>query len=59
LKNKGDFSMHGVVLQNRVFRAPDPPMFHVKHRRAPRRRDVSRETVFSSSTLAKIRRRRW
>src|SRR5882724_5796857 len=29
LKNKGDFLMHGVVLQNRVFRPPR--MFHVKH----------------------------
>jgi hypothetical protein len=30
LKNKDDFLMHGVVLQNRMFR-PRPAMFHVKH----------------------------
>jgi hypothetical protein len=30
LKNKGDFLMHGVVLQIRVFRPP-AAMFHVKH----------------------------
>jgi hypothetical protein len=37
LKNKDDFLMHGVVLQNRVFRTPachvsreTAPMFHVK-----------------------------
>jgi hypothetical protein len=30
LINKGDFLMHGVVLQSRVF-PPRPPMFHVKH----------------------------
>jgi hypothetical protein len=45
LKNKGDFLMHGVVLQNRVFPDPRPrnvsretaPMFHVKpFSRAPR-----------------------
>src|SRR4029453_983599 len=31
LKRKGDFLMHGVVLQNRVFRTA-AAMFHVKHR---------------------------
>jgi len=36
LKSKGDFLMHGVVLQNRVFRAltrvsrETSPLFHVK-----------------------------
>jgi hypothetical protein len=35
LKDKGDFLMHGVVLQNRFF--------------GPCRRDVSRETIFPSA----------
>jgi hypothetical protein len=30
LRNKGYFSMHGVVLQNRIFRTRRA-MFHVKH----------------------------
>jgi hypothetical protein len=30
LKNKADFLMHGVVLQNRVFRDAGA-MFHVRH----------------------------
>jgi len=32
LKNKADFLVHGVVLQNRVFR-PARALFHVKHSR--------------------------
>jgi hypothetical protein len=59
LKYKGNFLMHGVVLQNRVFRAPareTAPMFHVKHSCVkkdcrPRRTagDVSRETFLRKS----------
>jgi hypothetical protein len=51
LFRKGDFLMHGVVLQNRVF-PPLPAMFHVKpFSPAPLspRRDVSRETVLRKS----------
>jgi hypothetical protein len=58
LINKDDFSMHGVVLQNRVFR-PWFAMFHVKHSRvkglpsqAHTACDVSRETIFSGAGAA-------
>jgi len=43
LKNKDDFLMHGVVLQNRVFR--------------PLRRDVSRETSLRKRTVLPSARR--
>jgi len=57
LKNKGDFLMHGVVLQFSCFPGPRPvkhPMFHVKpFSPAPLtqnpRRDVSRETFLRKS----------
>jgi hypothetical protein len=68
LKYKGNFLMHGVVLQNRVFRAPareTAPMFHVKHSCVkkdcrPRRTagDVSRETFLRKNGLRKKRRHR-
>jgi hypothetical protein len=48
LESKDDFLMHGVVLQNLVFR-PASAMFHVKHLCVRRPRDVSRETIFSSA----------
>jgi hypothetical protein len=53
LKNKGDFLLHGVVLQNRVFRR-GAAMFHVKHSCAKdlRSRDVSRETLVRKISLA-------
>jgi hypothetical protein len=59
LQNKDDFLMHGVVLQNRVFQ-PAHSMFHVKHpcvkglSSQSERRDVSRETVFSSTAQPRI-----
>jgi len=66
LKNKRYFLMHGVVLQNRVFR-PRRPMFHVKHLcvkglanpLAHRRHadlDVSRETFLRKTTAVPARR---
>jgi hypothetical protein len=45
----GDFLVHGVVLQNRVFRIPCAPT-----RRAG---DVSRETIFSSAAQRESARR--
>jgi hypothetical protein len=54
LINNGDFLMHGVVLQNRVFRTRRA-LFHVKHscvkdsRPTRTAADVSRETVFSGA----------
>jgi hypothetical protein len=53
--------MHGVVLQNHVFR-PWPAMFHVKHSCVKGLRsqarpacDVSRETVFSGAVDSPVR----
>jgi hypothetical protein len=57
LKNKSDFLMHGVVLQNRVFR-PASAMFHVKHLSVeglPSQPDVSRETIFPTAADSSAR----
>jgi hypothetical protein len=50
-----DFLMHGVVLQNRVFRAGDGGPFLRKNvsRETSQRPDVSRETIFSGAAQPK------
>jgi hypothetical protein len=54
LKNKGDFLMHGVVLQIHVFRPRSP---NVSRETSPARSpDVSRETVFSERPFRRANR---